>query len=209
MRTACQTIRMLPADHFPNACKAIWQFEGIWASSRHIPGGLLHQLSPAAASSACRTPAADMPHSSPPMCRPSQPVMILNSAAPPCHAMLCGLSPPACCLCLLHSTLRLEVWLTRVAAAGVRFAGMIHPGLIGTAPSHELLAIWNKRERALVEEGEKARTLCAHLATRPLGESRTSAWPACLTCMTHSESWTGQVHPAVPPPCHSPAVNTG
>ena len=48
---------------------------------------------------------------------------------------------------------------------------MIHPGLIGTAPSHELLAIWNKRERALVEEGEKARTLCAHLATRPLGES--------------------------------------
>eukprot|EP00891_Asterochloris_glomerata_P005680 jgi/Astpho2/5680/fgenesh1_pm.00079_%23_49_t len=75
-------------DHFPNACKAIWQFEGIWASSRHIPG--------------------------------------------------------------------------------VRFAGMIHPGLIGTAPSHELLAIWNKRERALVEEGEKARTLCAHLATRPL-----------------------------------------
>lgn len=25
-------------DHFPSACKAIWDFEGIWASSRHIPG---------------------------------------------------------------------------------------------------------------------------------------------------------------------------
>ena len=25
-------------DHFPNACKAIWDFEGIFASSRHIPG---------------------------------------------------------------------------------------------------------------------------------------------------------------------------
>lgn len=25
-------------DHFPKACKAIWDFEGIWASSRHIPG---------------------------------------------------------------------------------------------------------------------------------------------------------------------------
>ena len=35
---------------------------------------------------------------------------------------------------------------------GVRFAGIIHPGLIGTAPSAELLEIWNKRERALVED---------------------------------------------------------
>lgn len=34
---------------------------------------------------------------------------------------------------------------------GVRFAGIIHPGLIGTAPSHELLKIWNDRETALVE----------------------------------------------------------
>ena len=86
------------------------------------------------------------------------------------------------------------------AAAGVRFAGMIHPGLIGTAPSHELLAIWNKRERALVEEGEKARTLCAHLATRPLGEWCIPASNACLGCMTHSERWTCKVHPAVPHP---------
>lgn len=77
-------------DHFPCATKAIWEFEGIYCSSRHIPG--------------------------------------------------------------------------------VRFAGLIHPGLIGTAPSNELLSIWNKREGTLVsEEGTpKEKTLCGCLATRPL-----------------------------------------
>lgn len=30
------------------------------------------------------------------------------------------------------------------------FAGITHPGLIGCAPSHELLAKWNKREAELV-----------------------------------------------------------
>ncbi len=33
-------------DHFPNAAKAIWEFNGIFATSRHIPGvkfaGLIH-----------------------------------------------------------------------------------------------------------------------------------------------------------------------
>ena len=57
-------------DHFPNAAKAIWDLQGIYTSSRHIPG--------------------------------------------------------------------------------VRFAGITHPGLIGCAPSHELLAKWNKRESELV-----------------------------------------------------------
>jgi len=57
-------------DHFPNAAKAIWDLQGIYTSSRHIPG--------------------------------------------------------------------------------VRFAGITHPGLIGCAPSHELLAEWNKRESELV-----------------------------------------------------------
>jgi len=33
----------------------------------------------------------------------------------------------------------------------VRFAGVSHPGLIGTAPSAELLATWNKREGALID----------------------------------------------------------
>ena len=60
-------------DHFPEAAKACWDLQGIYTSSRHIPG--------------------------------------------------------------------------------VRFAGITHPGLIGCAPSHELLATWNKRERALVEKG--------------------------------------------------------
>ena len=57
-------------EHFPTAHKAIWDFQGIYTTSRHIPG--------------------------------------------------------------------------------VRFAGITHPGLIGCAPSHELLAQWNKRERELV-----------------------------------------------------------
>lgn len=60
-------------DHFPKAAKACWDIQGIYTSSRHIPG--------------------------------------------------------------------------------VRFAGITHPGLIGCAPSHELLATWNKREKALVEKG--------------------------------------------------------
>jgi formamidase len=33
---------------------------------------------------------------------------------------------------------------------GVKFAGLIHPGLIGTAPSQALLDMWNERETALV-----------------------------------------------------------
>ncbi|KAL3929729.1 MAG: hypothetical protein SGBAC_012084 [Bacillariaceae sp.] len=77
-------------DHYPRASKAIWDIEGIYCSSRHIPG--------------------------------------------------------------------------------VRFAGLIHPGLIGTAPSAELLKMWNDRESALcAEEGTPAeKTLCGCLATRPL-----------------------------------------
>lgn len=58
-------------DYFPQAHKAIWNLEGIYAQSRHIPG--------------------------------------------------------------------------------VKFAGITHPGLIGVAPSHELLAQWNKRESELVK----------------------------------------------------------
>jgi formamidase len=59
-------------DYFPDAYKAIWDFHGIYATSRHIPG--------------------------------------------------------------------------------VRFAGITHPGLFGTAPSAELLAKWNQRERQLIEK---------------------------------------------------------
>lgn len=57
-------------DTFPNAAKAIWDIQGIYATSRHIPN--------------------------------------------------------------------------------VQFAGITHPGLIGCAPSPELLATWNKREAELI-----------------------------------------------------------
>lgn len=38
----------------------------------------------------------------------------------------------------------------------VRFAGLIHPGILGCAPSHEILAEWNRREGELI-------TACAHM----------------------------------------------
>ncbi len=62
-------------EYFPDAAKAIWDFEGIYAQSRHIPN--------------------------------------------------------------------------------VRFVGLIHSGLIGTAPSRKLLDEWNKREKALVRTNPK------------------------------------------------------
>jgi formamidase len=34
---------------------------------------------------------------------------------------------------------------------GVRYTGITHPGLFGTAPSQNLLERWNRRERALIE----------------------------------------------------------
>lgn len=37
---------------------------------------------------------------------------------------------------------------------GVKFAGITHPGLIGCAPSQELLDTWNQREQALVDKGD-------------------------------------------------------
>jgi len=58
-------------DHFPDAYKAIWEFRGQEATSRHIPG--------------------------------------------------------------------------------VRYVGITHPGLFGTAPSAELLTEWNRREQALID----------------------------------------------------------
>lgn len=42
------------------------------------------------------------------------------------------------------------IYATSRHIPGVRFAGIPHPGLIGTAPSAELLATWNKREGALI-----------------------------------------------------------
>ncbi len=58
-------------DHFPDAQKSIWDFEGMFTRSRHVPG--------------------------------------------------------------------------------VRYAGLIHPGLIGCLPDHAMLDMWNTREKALFD----------------------------------------------------------
>ena len=42
------------------------------------------------------------------------------------------------------------IYATSRHIPGVRFAGINHPGVIGTAPSAELLATWNKREGELI-----------------------------------------------------------
>ncbi|XP_061365568.1 uncharacterized protein LOC133308859 isoform X3 [Gastrolobium bilobum] len=43
---------------------------------------------------------------------------------------------------------------------GVRFPGITHPGIIGTAPSMELLNIWNERERDVEANGIQTLKLC-------------------------------------------------
>ncbi|KAL0570172.1 hypothetical protein V5O48_011791 [Marasmius crinis-equi] len=48
------------------------------------------------------------------------------------------------------------VYATSRHIPGIRFAGVPHPGLIGTAPSAELLATWNEREAALIAQHPKA-----------------------------------------------------
>lgn len=75
-------------EHFPEAQKSIWDFKGMFTSSRHIPG--------------------------------------------------------------------------------VEFAGLIHPGLIGCLPSHEMLNEWNTREKALYDT-EPHRV--PELATLPYAET--------------------------------------
>ncbi|XP_057806759.1 uncharacterized protein LOC131021541 isoform X2 [Salvia miltiorrhiza] len=51
---------------------------------------------------------------------------------------------------------------------GVRFPGLTHPGIVGTAPSMELLNIWNERERQVEETGLHTFKLCEVLHSRPL-----------------------------------------
>ncbi|PPQ81300.1 hypothetical protein CVT26_015209 [Gymnopilus dilepis] len=48
------------------------------------------------------------------------------------------------------------IYATSRHIPGVRFAGVTHPGLIGTAPSAELLATWNKREGELIAAHQNA-----------------------------------------------------
>lgn len=72
-------------EHYPEALKSVWDFQGIYTTSRHIPG--------------------------------------------------------------------------------VKFAGIIHPGLIGTAPSHEMLAKWNQREKKLFDSNPNRVPTLANLPT--------------------------------------------
>ncbi|AQL00223.1 Pentatricopeptide (PPR) repeat protein-like [Zea mays] len=51
---------------------------------------------------------------------------------------------------------------------GVRFPGLTHPGIVGTAPSAELLNIWNEREKRLAETSPQTLKLCEVLHQRPL-----------------------------------------
>ena len=51
---------------------------------------------------------------------------------------------------------------------GVRFPGLNHPGVGGTAPSVELLNIWNEREKRLAETNQETLKLCEVLHQRPL-----------------------------------------
>ena len=39
---------------------------------------------------------------------------------------------------------------------GVKFAGLIHPGILGCAPSPEILNTWNEREAGLIKA-------CSHM----------------------------------------------
>lgn len=71
---------------------------------------------------------------------------------------------------------------------GVRFPGLTHPGIIGTAPSMELLNIWNERERDVEENGVHSFKLCEVLHSRPLASLPTTN--SCLLgkVMMHLEN---------------------
>ncbi|KAK7055910.1 Acetamidase Formamidase [Favolaschia claudopus] len=60
------------------------------------------------------------------------------------------------------------IYATSRHIPGVRFAGVSHPGLIGTAPSAELLATWNKREGELIAQHPNAVPAVA-FAPNPVG----------------------------------------
>jgi formamidase len=72
---------------------------------------------------------------------------------------------------------------------GVEFAGIMHPGLIGCLPSHELLSTWNKREKALFDTNpERVPALAtlpyaatAHLGRMPKGDVAGAAAEAART----------------------------
>jgi formamidase len=81
------------------------------------------------------------------------------------------------------------IYVTSRHIPGVRFAGIGHPGLFGCAPSHDLLARWNRREQALIDTNpNRVPPLAlppepnnALLGTLPEGEHERVAAEACRT----------------------------
>lgn len=71
----------------------------------------------------------------------------------------------------------------------VEFAGIMHPGLIGCLPSKDLLATWNKREKALFDTNpERVPALAtlphaetAHLGRMKPGDAKSAALEAART----------------------------
>lgn len=92
-------------DQFKKPAKAIWDFEGIYATSRHIPG-----------------------------------VKFVG---------------------MLEFDILIAIHYTPDALDYAKlqfYTGMIHPGIVCTAPSKELLNEWNRREGELVASGGKKGT---------------------------------------------------
>ncbi|XP_004141873.1 uncharacterized protein LOC101206142 isoform X2 [Cucumis sativus] len=72
---------------------------------------------------------------------------------------------------------------------GVRFPGLTHPGVIGTAPSAELLKIWNERERDVQENGLQTLKLCEVVHSRPLANLPSAKGCALGKIKEGTEEW--------------------
>lgn len=75
---------------------------------------------------------------------------------------------------LLTRMYSIDALTTIIRLLGVRFPGLTHPGVIGTAPSAELLKIWNERERHVQENGLQTLKLCEVVHSRPLANLPTA-----------------------------------
>jgi formamidase len=54
------------------------------------------------------------------------------------------------CSCWNYFDSLLGIYATSRHIPRVKFAGLIHPGILGCAPSAEVLSVWNKREAELI-----------------------------------------------------------
>lgn len=75
---------------------------------------------------------------------------------------------PFTALSISITVYRNDLLIRKMSSTGVRFPGLTHPGIVGTAPSVELLNIWNEREKKLAESGTGSMKLCEVVHQRPL-----------------------------------------